>query len=609
MPTGKGPLRIALEDFLESFKFGERIRNSVNETLEEWEIEFIRLYELYMDNLGITDVLPEFLKPATLRTRTNRAQVEIILIIGTVLGTIFAVISAIPAPFTRFFSYKAEKIAHSKRPDTSILLQMIRRNPKSAEAYRAMIPEDGYNDVLVDGFDNLVNQLLSAREYIAANRRGILSFAELDSKLISLGIEDSDITTIKALFDVIPSPSDLITMAVREAFDENFISQYKTAEDVPPALTEWAAKQGLSAEWSRRYWIAHWQLPSPQQVFEMLHRLRPGTTDTPIVSDDVKNYLKAADYSPFWRDKLEAISYNPYTRVDVRRMYKTGVLTEAQVKEAHLDLGYDDEHAQALTQFTIAYEAEEETGIVRTSVLQAYGDGMIDRVTAEGMLQTGGYDTTTIKFYLDNVDFREALEINQIKLANIKKRFIEGIIDETTVNNEINLLDLPAERVTALLELWLTERENQVALPTLTQVENFYELGIVTIDDFKRILKRRGYSEETINWNIQRIDLEKASKAQKDAEKAEADSERLNKSKTASQYQKDKAEIDLAIAQARAEITDIDVALHGELTDEQAVDLATRKDELKQFIAQLNISKAQLRFDTTTALDNLVKSS
>ena len=65
--------------------------------------------------------------------------------------------------------------------------------------------------------------------------------------------------------------------------------------------------------------------------------------------------------------------------------------------------------------------------------------------------------------------------------------------------------------------------------------------------------------------------------------------------------------MDLAIAQSRAEITDIDVALHGDLELAVIDELTARRDELKLFIAQLNVTKASLRFDTTTALDKLVE--
>jgi hypothetical protein len=125
------------------------------------------------------------------------------------------------------------------------------------------------------------------------------------------------------------------------------------------------------------------------------------------------------------------------------------------------------------------------------------------------------------------------------------------------------------------------------------------------LDEFIRILIRRGYTDQTITWNIQRIDIEKSIKAQKEAEKMQADNERVQKSKASSQYQKDKSSIDLAIAQAKAEITDIDIALHSPLSDEEKAALAERRDELKSFISRMNVAKAELRLDTQSIINQL----
>ena len=94
--------------------------------------------------------------------------------------------------------------------------------------------------------------------------------------------------------------------------------------------------------------------------------------------------------------------------------------------------------------------------------------------------------------------------------------------------------------------------------------------------------------------------MEAQALAQKEAEKAQADAERLNKSKTSSKYQKEKADHDLMIAQAKAELTDITVALHADLDSLVVSQLTARQDELKQYIAAVNVSKAQLRADLET---------
>ncbi|GAH07016.1 unnamed protein product, partial [marine sediment metagenome] len=73
-------------------------------------------------------------------------------------------------------------------------------------------------------------------------------------------------------------------------------------EDYPKPLETWAAKKGLSKEWSQRYWAAHWSLPSASQGFEMLHR---GI----INQSDLNMLLRALDVMPFWREKLTGIAY------------------------------------------------------------------------------------------------------------------------------------------------------------------------------------------------------------------------------------------------------------------------------------------------------------
>lgn len=605
MATGKGPLRIAIEDFIEGFKLSDKIHRWINDEGEKQKNGSLgNAWHIIMEQLGVEGKLPAVVSPNTPQAVLGLAA-AIPMLLGAVIGLGFSFVSVLIQPIAFLAQYQVNKRWSAYRIEPRQAAQLLKLWPEKSSEWLDMLTDLGVNESNLNGLQALNRQYLNALQYVALWRRGQLSNTELDNKLLQLNFQDTDIERLKQITEVIPTPNDLILMAVREAFDDEFSRRFGHDENLPAEFVEWAKKQGLSEDWSKRYWRAHWQLPSPQQVFEMLHRLRPGTTDNPISGDDVDFYLRAADYAPFWRDRLKEISYNPFTRVDVRRMYKTGVLDEAGVMTAYLDLGFDQAKAEAMTQFTIAYEAEEETGIIRSSVLSAYGDGMIDRATAARMLAKGGYDVTTVAFYLDNIDFRESLEIQQIKLSNIRKRYVEGLLDEATVNAEINQLNLPAERVSAMLELWGTERENQIALLTITQMETLLEKGIVEEADYRRVAVRRGYTDETIGWTLQRIALEASEKAQTTAEKAEADNERLQKSRTVSQYQKDKAEIDLSIAQARAEITDIDVALHGEISDDDSISLLARKDELKSFIAQMNVVKAQLRFDTQTSLDNL----
>ncbi|GAH81965.1 unnamed protein product, partial [marine sediment metagenome] len=120
-------------------------------------------------------------------------------------------------------------------------------------------------------------------------------------------------------------------MAVREAFTPAIAKKFGQYEDFPPDFEKYAGMKGLSKEWAERYWAAHWSLPSPSQGYDMLHR---GIID----NKELFMLMKALDIMPFWRDKLMQMSYHLLTRVDIRRMYKAGVLTEAEVYESYLQV-------------------------------------------------------------------------------------------------------------------------------------------------------------------------------------------------------------------------------------------------------------------------------
>ncbi|GAI69295.1 unnamed protein product, partial [marine sediment metagenome] len=89
------------------------------------------------------------------------------------------------------------------------------------------------------------------------------------------------------------------------------------------------------------------------QGFEMLHR-------DVITPEQLNSLFMATDIMPWWREKLQAISYSPLTRVDVRRVFKMGIIDREQVYRTYLDLGYNEEKAEWLTSFTEMQNTEQD---------------------------------------------------------------------------------------------------------------------------------------------------------------------------------------------------------------------------------------------------------
>ncbi|GAI32032.1 unnamed protein product, partial [marine sediment metagenome] len=284
--------------------------------------------------------------------------------------------------------------------------------------------------------------------------------------------------------------ADIITMAVREAFTPAIAKKFGQYEDYPPEFEHWAERKGLSKDWSMRYWAAHWSLPSAQQGFEMLHR-------GAINFGELDMLLRALDVMPFWRDKLTHIAYRRLTRVDIRRMYKAGVLTRAEVYESYSQHGYTDKNARRMTDFTVQWAAPKEASITRSDILNAYKRRMIDRAEASKLLEDMGEEYFHREFMLTAVDYKKALELTEAKISGIRNLYKKRVYDQNKTSDELLKLDLPAEEVNVLMEQWYFEvAAEEPRLWTTAQILSFIKAELITQERGVTELSALGYDSE-----------------------------------------------------------------------------------------------------------------
>ncbi|GAG30498.1 unnamed protein product, partial [marine sediment metagenome] len=146
-------------------------------------------------------------------------------------------------------------------------------------------------------------------------------------RMREIGFTDTRTKEIVQSWELIPGPSDLFHLVAKEAFEPGMIKEMGLDVEFPEEQVKWLEAQGLSRYWAEKYWAAHWDIPSLGQGFDMLHR-RVSHGVSVIDEAQLDMLYRAAEIPPFWRDKLTAIAYNPFTRVDVRRMHDIGVLNE-----------------------------------------------------------------------------------------------------------------------------------------------------------------------------------------------------------------------------------------------------------------------------------------
>lgn len=337
-------------------------------------------------------------------------------------------------------------------------------------------------------------------EIISAVYRGNLEKTFYNQIAGTLGLSNAYAKMLFKNFEYIPSIPDLVRFATREAYLEPYVKKYGTDDEFPPELINIGKRIGLMPDDAHYYWRAHWELPSLGMGFEMLHR---GVIDMP----ELKDLFVAHDIIPYWRDKITEISYTPYTRVDIRRMYDMGILSLDEVTRAYKDAGYNDERAEKMTDFTVMYVMGKERDLTRSQIMKLYEVGEITREETISYLISMGYDES-------ESDYIVALKENDIREDELKDiidiyidNYAKGAISLDALIQELGELNLPAVRTEKIKIKALNKRRSKIKLPTKKEVFVWFSLGIITKEEMTGYLGVMGYRRIDIGRYIQQLEM------------------------------------------------------------------------------------------------------
>lgn len=285
---------------------------------------------------------------------------------------------------------------------------------------------------------------------------------EIDEAQVTKGLRQSHlkpewINPVKALAQHVPSVSDMVRFATREAYGGGSELSGTTAE-LPGSFTTDAQRQGLSPKDAAHYWASHWHLPSPTQAYVMLHRKL-------ISGGTLAELLRVSDYPPFWRDKLEAIAYHVPGRVDLRRMLEHGVIDEARVHKGYLDLGYTEEDAAILTSFAVELAKGSTTGgpVAReasaTDLASAYEGRYISRGEFVAALEKLRYPAAVAAMKVDAVDARAVRAARVQAATGIHTAYKKGNITAGAASGGLGGLGFTSQQVAGIMSAWTTEKD------------------------------------------------------------------------------------------------------------------------------------------------------
>lgn len=413
-----------------------------------------------------------------------------ITIVGAVLGGIGGMSSLSP-PFGRMLQYGQNWLFPNQILDPQSLVLALQRGYISIDFYYSQMQFLGYNEENAATYWGVNRPWLTAYELITLYRRGELDRQTFITRINELGIPEQMADHLLKITEYYPSVADIIRFAVREVYTPRIVEKYGMKEDLPADYIEAGKKVGLSEEQAANFWAAHWELPSPNQAYEMFHR---GF----ITEDELEQVMKTLDIMPFWRDKMKAIAYNPLTRVDVRRMYGLGVLDENQVYQSYLNIGYSPDDANYMTQFTILYESDELSGITKTQILNAYIDNIISEDDMIEMLGQLGLTENVIQFWANQAVYDKTVSVAKKYTTILRESYLEGGITLQEVRQKLLDRDIPNTYIEQVLEDIQLQNTLKTTQPSVEKLESWLEAGIIEENQFKRYMSQKGYSAEHI---------------------------------------------------------------------------------------------------------------
>ena len=422
------------------------------------------------------------------------------LIVG---GGISAVGFSALIPITRGTGYIANNANPNAIPTPLELISMRWRDLITEDSYKEMMKLNGFGPEWTNIMFNGAQQLLNVSELVTAKRRGIIGEGELKAMLRRHRFPAAVADQVEAILEFRPGVNDLIRFAVREVFSPEIRERFGLDKEFPDEILPFTEELGFREEDARKFWASHWELPSVSAGNEMFHRLNDDPDpDVKFSVEDFDKLIKAKDFSEFWRPKIRAILFRLPTRVDIRRMLRHGIITEAESTAIYRKIGYKEKDAKNLTKLGLSIGQDNDRELSRSLITKAFILGEINKSVAIELLGKIGFtgDNAILIIKLEEIQTSERLIEDQVDL--IQSQFVNGIIDRTTFFSELDAIGMVTERRDLIIVQGERQRAKKTSIPSKGDVEKFLSKGIITEPIARDKLLQLNFKEEDVNLYI-----------------------------------------------------------------------------------------------------------
>ncbi|MHC1599653.1 MAG: regulatory protein RecX [Candidatus Methanospirareceae archaeon] len=329
----------------------------------------------------------------------------------------------------------------------------------------------------------------------------------VDNDLRLYGYDPQERDRIVEASKFMPTLSDLLQWMAKEAFEDDMARELGLDEEFPEKFKEYCRRLGIPEEDALRYWRAHWSSASWTQMAEAFHRERAeayprGMHD--VVEQEWQRkwdiFYRQVEMPKFYRDLLTKITYSVITRVDARRMYEMGFLTEEELTAIFIANGYRKEDAERMTQWVKTevqrYAEEDLRGLTRANVDKLYRLGLINDDQYVDLLTKIGVGRDTAEYYLELLKHDIFRELYEARINAIKRKYQKRIITRDEAYKSLVDMGIDAEQAGIYLDAWEEGLVEETRKLTKEDVIKAWKARIFDGSKAYQKLREIGYSHD-----------------------------------------------------------------------------------------------------------------
>ena len=225
------------------------------------EADFSPVLKGIMEKSEATKKVPPELQPLVNEVKNPTKEIAALMGNSIAGGATGGLVSSTLGPYLMLLQYEIQRSANQGRYDPKTGLAIKFRRPDKASLVDSDMRDQGWTAERTDLLEDVARTRLDEEHILNLYRRGQIDGADMLERMRWIGYDPHEANTFMQSSEIWPNVSDLVRMAVREAFTPEIAEKFGQYQDLPAEFMNKAKQVGLSEDFAKAFWAAHWISP------------------------------------------------------------------------------------------------------------------------------------------------------------------------------------------------------------------------------------------------------------------------------------------------------------------------------------------------------------